>query len=270
MLNLIKMDFRRLFKSKIFYIIMGVAVLMSVFMMMMFGVYSLALNNIDTGELSADTMALLQSTLPSSFTQYMEAFYLGNYIILFIIIFAVIFCNAEYSRGYIKNIAPLVTPRYLMVFSKLIITVFVSLLIYLLVGAVTVAGCAVSSVELTLTDTAGMVKMLLIGLLLNISLTSFVMMIFNLFRKATPALISGIVYISMGSVLYTLVNLLVKAAFRVEDFDCTEYTCLGNLLGHVTSTADNSTYIRSVVVALVVLAVSTAVSCLSVQKKDIK
>lgn len=270
MQNLIRMDFRRLFKSKLFYLMMGIAVLLSIFMMAMFAVYSFALDNINLSELNSETISLLQSTLPSDFTGYMEVFFMGNYVILYIIILMAVFCNTEYSKGYIKNIASLVTPRYLLVLSKLIITVFVTVVIYLLVGLVAVVGCSVTSIGITTDNVAGIVKMLLVGMLMNVSLTSFVLMLFYIARKLAPALISGIVYITMGSVVYAFINLLVKAVFNTEKFDITEYTNLGNLLGHVNTTASNGTYIRAAVVAIVILALSVFISCLSVQKKDVK
>lgn len=270
MLNLIKMDFYRLFRSKSFYLISGITIIMSVFMMLMFGVYSISLDRLNTGELNAETMELLESTLPKTFSQYFEVFFFGNYITLYLVIFIVIFCNAEFGRGYIKNIASLITPRYKMAFSKLIVAVFMTILVYILTALVVICGCAIGSIPMTVDNPGGLVKMLVVGLLMNISLTSFVMMLFYVFRKAMPALISGIVYVTMGSLLYSFLNLLLKAVFQSEKIDCTKFTNLGNMLTHVNTSADTETYVRATIVAVVILAASMGITCLSLNKKDIR
>lgn len=270
MLNLIKMDFYRLFKSKSFYLIAGVSVIMSIFMMLMFGIYSLALDNLNTGELNAETMALLEATLPSTFSQYFEIFFFGNYVTLYLVIFIVIFCNAEFGRGYIKNIASLITPRYKMAFSKLIIIVFMTVVIYALSALIVVCGCAIGKVPMTVDNPGGLIKMIVVGILMNISISAFVMMLFYVFRKSMPALISGIVYVTMGSILYTFLNLLLKAVFQSEKIDCTKFTNLGNMLTHINASGDTETYVRASIVAVVILAISMAITCLSLNKKDIK
>lgn len=270
MLNQIRADFYRLFKSKSFYLIMGIAFIFTIFMMAIYGIYSFALNNIDITELGEDTAAMIRGMLPTNFTQYMEMFYFGNYSIMFIIILMVIFCSAEYSKGYIKNTATLISPRYLTVFSKLIITVFVTAIVYLLIGIVVVGGCSIMSIEISSDNVAGIIKMLLVSFLMNVSLASFILMLFYLFRKSMPALISGILYISMGTMILAFLNLAIRAAFKADDFDITKYINLGNLVNHVSATASDSTYIRATIVALIVMAGSTAISCVSMQKKDIR
>lgn len=270
MLNLIRMDFYRLFKSKSFYLITGISIVMSIVMMLMFGVYSLALDNLDTGALNADTMALIQSTLPTNFSQYFEIFFFGNYVTLYLVIFIVIFCNSEFSRGYIKNIASLITPKYMMAFSKLIIIVFMTVLIYALSALVVVCGCAIGNVPMTVDNPGGLVKMLVVGILMNISLSAFVMMLFYVFRKSMPALISGIVYVTMGQLAYSLINLLFKAVFQTEKIDITKFTNLGNMVTHVNTSANTETFVRASIVAAVILAISMAITCLSLNKKDIK
>ena len=102
------------------------------------------------------------------------------------------------------------------------------------------------------------------------SISAFVMMLFYVFRKSMPALISGIVYVTMGSILYTFPNLLLKAVFQSEKIDCTKFTNLGNMLTHVNASADTETYVRASIVAVVILAISMAITCLSLNKKDIK
>lgn len=270
MLKQIKADFYRLFRSKSFYLIMGIALIFNVFMILMFGVYSIALDNIEASELNAETITLIQSTLPSTFPEYIQMFFMGNSTILYLIILLLIFCGAEYNRGYIKNVATLVFPRYLTVFSKIIITVFATILIYLITLAVLLIGCSALSVDMSGIEPAALIKFLLTGILMNVSLTSFVLMIFYITRKSVPALISGIVYTTMGQLIFTFLNLAVKAVFKTNDFDITKFLNIGNMLTHVTMDADNATYIRSIIVAIVIMGISVGVSCISMQKKDIR
>lgn len=270
MLKQIRADFYRLFRSKSFYLIMGVALIFNVLMILMFGIYSIALENIDTGELNAETIALIQSTLPSTFPQYIQMFFMGNSTILYLVILLIIFCGAEYNRGYIKNVATLIFPRYLTVFSKLIIAFITTILIYVITMLVLLIGCSALSIDMSGIEAASLIKFLLTGILMNVSLASFVLMIFYITRKSVPALISGIVYTTMGQLIFTFLNLAVKAVFKINDFDITKFLNIGNMLTHITLDADNTTYIRAIIVAVVIMGISTAVSCISMQKKDIR
>ncbi len=270
MLRQIKADFYRLFRSKSFYLIMGVAFIFNIIMMLLFGVYSIALDSIEASELNAETIALIQTTLPSTFPEYIQLFFMGNSTILYLVIILIIFCSAEYNRGYIKNVATLISPRYLTVFSKIIITFFATILIYIITMVVLIVGCSALSVDMSGVEPGSLIKFLLTGILMNVSLTSFVLMIFYISRKSVPALISGIVYTTMGQVIFTFLNLAIKAVFKINDFDITKFLNIGNMLSHVTMDADGTTYIRSVIVAIVVMGISITVSCISMQKKDIR
>lgn len=269
MLRVIKMDTYRVLRSKMTYILLGAVILFSLFMMGSFAMLELSMRYMDAETLGAETMTLLEATVPKNVDGYMQMFLFGNFAIVFFIIFAITFVSSEYQSGYVKNTAVNILPRYLTYFSKLIITTVFSTVVFILIAAIVLVGCKLVGVN-EIVNAKGILKMVLVQLLSNISLTSFFMMIFYASRKTPIALISGLVYGTIGNLLYTLINLLIAVAFPNSDFDLSKYTNLGNIAFHVTSEASTGTLVRAIVVAIIFLAISSFFSCYAINKKDIK
>ena len=66
-----------------------------------------------------------------------------------------------------------------------------------------------------------------------------------------------------------LINVVIAAAFNKADFDISLYTNLGNMT-YVGIGADTSDIVRSIIVSVVILGISTFVSCFTLQKKDVR
>ena len=75
-------------------------------------------------------------------------------------------------------------------FSKLIIVTVFSIITFGLIFLIVLGGCKIAGVNEIVSKKA-IAKMIFVQLLLNISLTSFIMMIYYLTRKAVIAMISG-------------------------------------------------------------------------------
>lgn len=276
MANRLKMDFYRLFKTPLFYILIGATILFLFYMMGTFMFLDFTLNNIDTQALDDETMGLIVGIMPSDFKSYLEIFFIGNFFIVFLVIFAVVFSSAEYKTGYIKNTSAYTSPRYLSYFSNLIIVTIFTAILFLVGGIVVSIGGIIMDVidfnkspELIFDYIKSLIPFMATKFLSNVSLTAFFLMIFYLLRNATPVMISGLTYTMLGTALFGLINVVIAAAFNKADFDISLYTNLGNMT-YVGIGADTSDIVRSIIVSVVILGISTFVSCFTLQKKDVR
>lgn len=276
MSRIIKMDFYRLFRNKMTYILLGASVLFSAFMLLTYGFLELSVKVLDTEELGAETVALIEATLPQNLEGYFTMFISGNLIIVFVLLFAILFCSAEYKTGYIKNTAVNILPRYLTYFSKLIVVSIYCVAIFAIVLLVLFGGCAIMG-HVGFEDPDALpraIAVIVAQILCNISLTSFFMMLYYVTRSTSLTMISGLVYSTMGTLLYSLVNLLLSVAFPSKNVDSTKFTNLGNMIYHlhINNTGDDfrNNIIRSIIVSIVFLALSSFLSCVAINKKDIK
>ena len=276
MANRLKMDFYRLLRSPLFYILIGATILFTIYMMGTFMFLDFTLNNIDTQALDDETMGLIVGMMPSDFKSYLELFFIGNFFIVFIVIFAVVFSSAEYKSGYIKNTAAHTSPRYLSYFSNLIIVTVFTAILFLVGGIIVSIGGIIMDVidfnkspELIFDYIKSLIPFMATKFLSNVSLTAFFLMIFYLLRNATPVMISGLTYTMLGTTLFGLINIVIAAAFNKADFDISLYTNLGNMK-YVRIGADTSDIVRSIIVSVVILGISTFVSCFTLQKKDVR
>ena len=276
MSRIIRMDFYRLFRNKLTYILLGSTVLFTAFMMLTYGFLEMSLKLLDTEELGADTVALINASLPQNLEGYFTMFISGNLIIVFIILFAVLFCSAEYKTGYIKTTAVSILPRYLTYFSKLIVVSIYCLIVFALVLLVLFGGCAILGYKGFENPDVIPKVIAVVGaqILCNISLTSFFMMIYYVTRSTSITMISGLVYSTMGSVLYSLINMLLAVAFPGKNLDSSLFTNLGNMIYNLniyeTGVDFRNNIIRSVIVSVLFFALSSFLSCLAIDIKDIK
>lgn len=269
MLRVIKADLFRLVRNKMTYILLASVVLFSIIALGSFAMLELSMRYIDAEILGAETVALLEQTIPHNIDGYMQSFFFGNFLIIFFVLFALILCSAEYQTGYIKNTAVNVLPRHLTFFSKLIIVTVYALITTAVVILLVLGGCALLGIK-EVVNLSGIIKMVLVQFFNNLSLTAFIMMIFYITRKLSISMILGLIYAAMGNFVYIILNLLTSVAFPDADFSFSQYTNLGNMTFHITTQASNTDYIRAAIVAIVFLGISTFFSCRSIDKKDIK
>ena len=274
--RIIRMDFYRLFRNKLTYILLGASVLFTAFMMLTYGFLEMSLKMLDTETLGAETEALIRASLPQNFEGYFTMFISSNFVIVFVVLFAILFCSAEYSTGYIKNTAVNILPRYLTYFSKLIVASVYCIVIFAIVLLVLFGGCTILGHRGFEDPNVILKAIAVIGaqILCNISLTSFFMMIYYVTRATSISMISGLVYSTMGTLLYSLVNLLLSVAFPGKNVDSTKFTNLGNMVYHLNLGSSGDTFrnniIRSIIVSIVFIALSSFLSCVAINKKDIK
>ena len=266
MLKSLKADFYRFFKTKSLYIILGAILVSCAIMIWSFYITSTAM----TTEMGAELGTSIVELLPHTVDEYFDSFFQGNFLVLFTVIFTVIFCNAEYKHGYIKNIASMVSRRSGLVLSKLVCIFAAIIMMHIITVLCIIVGCmgfmGISDVE----NIRGIVVEVIIGVLMNMSLASVMVMLFVSVKKATMPMIVGIIYVLMGSSLFSLADLIVNKLFKITDFSVAKYTNMGNMLYYVNSCASSGTIARAGVVAAVILILSSVVSCILINKKDIR
>lgn len=268
MKTLIKTDLYRFFKSKFFYMLLLIDVLLTVVLMGSFALGEFAVEQLTEMGIQMEAAQLLGTMMPQNFDQYAQMIFAGNFITLFLVIFVLIFCGNEYKNGYIKNIGSLVPKKHRIAFSKGIVVILAEVFFYLVTGIVLVCGCALQG-RLTAEDPTAVVRIVGMSFLANLSLTGVVMMGFMLVRKTLPVLISAIVYIMLGGTVFQLLNLLIRVVTKNDRFDLNHFTNLGNLTSYITTdTAAGDTAIAAGI-AVAFLIVGMAVSCASLNRKDI-
>ncbi len=266
MLKALKMDFYRFFKTKSFYIILAALTASCAIMIWSFYITSTAM----TSDMGLDLGESFLELLPHTVDEYFDAFLQGNFLVLFTVIFAVLFCSAEYKNGYIKNIASIVSKRSGLVFSKLICILCAIVIMHIITVLCIIAGCAGIIGITEVQNIRGIVLEVIWGIIMNFSIASVIVMLFMITRKATFPMITGIIYVLMGSSVFSLADLIAEKVFKASDFTVAKYTNMGNMLYFVNSSASSETLIRSGIVAAVFFALSSVVSCILINRKDIR
>ena len=268
MLKALRMDLYRMVRTKSTYIILAAMIASCAMMIWSFYVTSAAFSSGMMGETGADMN--LAALMPQTIDGYFDAFFQGNFLVLFTVIFTVIFCGAEYKHGYIKNVASVISRRTGLVISKLICIFIEIIALHALTVLCIIIGCRGFLGITEVNNVRGVVLEVIWGILMNLSMASVIMLLFIIARKTTLPMVIGIIYVLMGSTIYSLADLIVEKLFKITDFSVAEYTNMGNMLSYVNSTASQSTLIRSAIVAVVYLVVSAVVSCMLMNKKDVK
>lgn len=266
MLNALKMDFYRFRKTKSLYIILGVAVVMCAFT-----IWSMYL--MSSPAITESGIPLpdgFDELVPKTVDGYVDSFFQGNFIVLFVVIFAVIFCNTEHRGGFIKNIASVTSNRIGLVLSRTVVILAADILIHAVTTACVFIACFGILGVNEIVNPSGIACTILISIVMNLALGGLAMMLFMLCRKIILPLISGIVYVLMGSTVYSLVDMIFTKLIGLSEFQIEKYTTLGNMLYFVNTKASATDYIRAIIVSLVVLAVSVVISWQSLNRKDIK
>lgn len=266
MLKTLKMDFYKFIRTKSFYIILGAVILSCSFIIWSFYITS----STAVSEMGTAIGENIEEMMPSTVDEYFDSFFQGNFLVLFTVIFTVLFCSAEYKHGYIKNTASMIARRSGLVFSKLVCIFTAVIIMQLFTVLCVIVGCVGIIGVNTVDNMRGIILEVVWSILLNMSLASVIMMLFMTTRKATMPMIVGIIYVLLGSTLFSLINLIFDKLLGISDFDVAQYTNIGNLLYYINSSASKEVLIRSGIVAAVFFVLSCAISCVLINKKDIR
>ena len=265
MLNIIKMDFYRMLKSKSQYILWILLTVMLVLttasMREEYKDPQASANNWETMQEGVEDTAenlgmyVTVPTEPGQKATLYDMFYAntqGKVEAIFIVVFAVLFATADIRSGYIKNIGGQCRRRSDLVISKAVILFFYTVLTFLLTLAVQ-AFLGYIGTQLLLHYALALIVMGISILILNniISMTLAIMLCMNM-----TVLLWGMVGRGLQSVFDRTVDVL-------------SYTVTGSI-SILQLHGDPDLLIKAALVAIVYGTVFTVVSAIVFQRRDIR
>lgn len=244
MLNMIRMELYRMFKTKSLYVIWLVLAAGILFTTGLLAdemkTYTMEekqeMYEYATGQQKSDTvnlgMDVTVPTKPGDTVSVFDLFYgniKGKFLALFMVIFAVLYSTADMTSGFIKNIAGQVRDRRGLVFAK-----GVSLFVYTVLTMLIFTGIQTISNALFFDELVfGPVKEFLqyagIQTLLHFALLIIVMCIAIVLRNnVISMMLSVCLCMNVLVIFYSFLdNLIAKA--HIKNFHVLEYTVTGNI-----------------------------------------
>ena len=244
MLNMIRMELYRMFKTKSLYVIWLVLAAGILFTTGLSAdemkTYTMEekqeMYEYATGQQKSDTvnlgMDVTVPTKPGDTVSVFDLFYgniKGKFLALFMVIFAVLYSTADMTSGFIKNIAGQVRDRRRLVFAK-----GVSLFVYTVLTMLIFTGIQTVSNALFFDELVfGPVKEFLqyagIQTLLHFALLIIVMCIAIVLRNnVISMMLSVCLCMNVLVIFYSFLdNLIAKA--HIKNFHVLEYTVTGNI-----------------------------------------
>ena len=244
MLNMIRMELYRMFKTKSLYVIWLVLAAGILFTTGLSAdemkTYTMEekqeMYEYATGQQKSDTvnlgMDVTVPTKPGDTVSVFDLFYgniKGKFLALFMVIFAVLYSTADMTSGFIKNIAGQVRDRRGLVFAK-----GVSLFVYTVLTMLIFTGIQTISNALFFDELVfGPVKEFLqyagIQTLLHFALLIIVMCIAIVLRNnVISMMLSVCICMNVLVIFYSFLdNLIAKA--HIKNFHVLEYTVTGNI-----------------------------------------
>lgn len=285
MLNMIKMDLYRMFRTKSLYVIWIIAAAAIIFTTAMSKIdYDMVqeeqqiageeqqADNVDQQEEPVNFgMTVELPTEPGQMVTVQDLFYANTqakFIALFLVIFAVIYGTADLNSGYIKNIGGQVKNRGNMVVSKAI-----SLLIY---TALSMAGFVLLQVivnqiifgKVELGNTKEFFLYLGAQTILHFALVIICMAIAIIIRSNVISMVIAIcLCMNMMVIFYSAADNMIHKA-GIEDFQLIKYTVTGKI-AMLPMGPTGTGCLKAAAVAVGFIAVMTTVSSMIFRKRDI-
>lgn len=281
MLNMIKMDLYRMFRTKSLYIIW---IIMAAVLLYTTKLSALDYETIQQAgqetvaaeeEITAENVNIgISVTLPTEpgeeVTVYdiMYANMGAKFLGLFLVIFAVIFSTADINSGYVKNIAGQVKNR-----SNLIVSRAIVLMIFVLITlGGTIILQMISNLLIWGNLAWGTVKDFCMYMgtqtLLHCGLALIVMAIAVVLKNNVASMVIAVcMCMNVTVVLYSGIDKLIEK-IGVEDFHLLNYTVTGKIT-MLPMEMTGQDCLEGIVIAIIFIFISTAITGLVFKKRDI-
>ena len=280
MLNVIKMDFYRMFKTKSLYVVWVVMAFVVIYT-----TYLSAEEFHDT-EIQQENSQVMQETSPQNMNLGMTvtlpteasekvtvydivfANIQGKAVGLFIVIFAVIFSTADMNSGYIKNIGGQVARRSRLVWAKgLSLFVYTILTMVVFVVIQTISN-QIFFGYLKLGDVGKMFQYLAVEVVLHFALALICMAIAMMIRNNVVSMTIAIcLCMNVMMILYSGIDKLLKNIVA-EDFHLINYTVTGKI-SLLPMNFTNKESIAALIVGVIFIIVMSGLSSFMFEKRDI-
>lgn len=281
MLNMIKMDLYRMFRTKSLYVIWIVlAAILLITTSLCKTDYELltekdAMKQEQVTEPTVDNINVgMMVTLPTEPGEKVTVFDIffansqGKFYALFLVIFAVLFSTADISSGYIKNIGGQVGNRGSLIFSRSIaLSVFTVLTMtgaFLFQAA---ANCIVFG-ELELGNTKAILSYFVAELALHYALVLICMAIAIILKNNVISMVIAVcLTMNVMTIVYGVVNSAIQK-IGIQNFQIYKYTITGKLSLLPMNPSGNEC-LAAFGVAMVFIVIMISVSSIVFQKRDI-
>ena len=281
MLNIIKMDLYRMFKTKSMYVIWIVlAAILLITTSLCKTDYELlnekdAMKQEQVTEPTVDNINVgMMVTLPTEPGEKVTVFDIffansqGKFYALFLVIFAVLFSTADISSGYIKNIGGQVGNRGSLIFSRSIaLSVFTVLTMtgaFLFQAA---ANCIVFG-ELEWGNTKAILSYFVAELALHYALVLICMAIAIILKNNVISMVIAVcLSMNVMTIVYGVINSAIQK-IGIQNFQIYKYTITGKLSLLPMNPSGNEC-LAAFGVAIVFIVMMISVSSVVFQKRDI-
>ena len=259
--NLIKMDLRRMFMSKLFYCMMAVVAVLNIIFQIIPPIF------IRFFAPSEPTHAMQLSDF------FAQPFSL-TFLMVLMIISVVSFTYADIAHGYIKNIAGQVPNKSHIIYSKFIVTgvhncifMLVSALSGLL-GAVIISAIGFSRMEMDGLMGQAMLTFL-IKWMLSMAISAILLFFTMAVKNKTLATVVGVILGTgaLGMVYFGL-NTAVNSIFHIDDFSVNSY--VPDQLINSVNVGTNVAVINAVIVGIVCIVLFLALTVKVFNSRDVK
>lgn len=283
MLNMIRMELYRMFKTKSMYVIWLVLVAGILFTTGLSAdemkTYTMEekqeMYEYATGQRESETvnlgMDVTVPTKPGDTVSVFDLFYAnikGKFIALFMVIFTVLYATADMTSGFIKNVAGQVRDRRGLVFAKgVCLLVYTALTMLIFTGIQTISN-ALFFDELVFGSVKEFLQYAGIQTLLHFALLMIVMCIAIVLRNnVISMMLSVCLCINALVIFYSFLdNLIAKA--HIKNFHVLEYTVTGNI-SFLETNVTAKMAVTALAVSIAFIIVMIAVCSTVFKKRDI-
>lgn len=254
MTRLIKMEWYKLWTSKLFVVLLSIT----------FG-----LNALLAASLPLIAGALGQQTDPVKLSAIIASPFLLGLLMIPVFISAASFLYLDFGGGYVKNIAGQLSDRGMMVFAKFIIIGIHNLVFFLAAVLSHIAAAALTSGIITDGNEWGGIATLLLKWLLALGLCAVLEFFAVGLENKTLSIIMAVVF-STGSLslLYVGIDAGVNALFHLEGFSVSDY--MPDALLNSVSAITGELVINAIIVSVIFIVLFLWLSYITFKKRDIK
>lgn len=276
MINMIKMDVYRMFRTKSMYVVWIVLAGMLLFSTVLCkGDVSSSqteqtIQEEEESDLNIGMAVMLPSTVKKTIT-VADIFFAnaqGKFYALFLVIFTVLFSTADRNSGYIKHIGGQVTNRYGLVLSKAVALFFFTILT--LIGAVLFQACCNYFIfgYLKWGIDHAMVRYFITQILLHYALAVICMSISIFLKSHVVSMVFAIcLTMNVMMIFYSLLDYLLQR-IGMADITIYEYTVTGGI-SLLSMQPDMAESFRACGIAGIFIIMAVGIGCFVFQKRDI-
>lgn len=187
---------------------------------------------------------------------------------VYVILFSVAFVADEYSSKYNNNTFGITTRKYKFVINNIItVAVFLVMIFVITLIPTLVLELILNHSILEFTGLRHFICALSANMVLYLAIGVVFMFLATLMRKGTPSTIGLVYYLFFNSLLYMLIDLLLKK-LKLQDFHFRKYILFGNL-GEISEKCNGNDLLRCVIVAVVFIVVFAAGNTMLLTKRDL-